>query len=186
MHLFQRVRDAERASGAAWSTVTIPEGGLRVFPGEGGAVALDERDGGRALATLLPFVENSVHRTALVSCANAGVRVNAYRPLAVCVLEDGDEILLADGEIVYFASRIPSEVRQFTEEDADVECPRCHLALRPGDAVVACEGCSVLLHEGALGQEDGELLCRSRDVKCPNCGHTKDELLWSPEGDDHA
>jgi hypothetical protein len=106
-----------------------------------------------------------------------GERVHA----GLIVLADRDEILLADGERLFFSTAEVATVEPIDAPPPGLRCPRCCRSFAAGAPVVRCPGpgCGVIHHQ------TDDLPCwtyTGRCAVCPQSTELHEEYRWTPEG----
>jgi hypothetical protein len=108
--------------------------------------------------------------------ASPAVRVNGQRPtLGVHVLGDRDELSAGAG-CWFFSTETLPRIELFAGPDA-TSCPRCKIAIEPGQPVVRCAGCRVVFHQFE------ERPCWLYGETCPLCERPTaldQGYLWTP------
>jgi hypothetical protein len=118
----------------------------------------------------------------LLASPSAPVRVNgAPLPWGIRVLQDRDEIAVADHPPLYFSVESLAQVEALPETGRRVACPRCRREVEPGSAAVRCPapGCGVWYHESE------EFPCWTYGPTCALCPQPTPldtGFRWTPEG----
>lgn len=95
--------------------------------------------------------------------AAPGLQVNGQAlALGLRVLRDRDE-LSADGASWFFSTETLPRIEPFPGPDG-AACPRCKIAIDPGQSVVRCVGCRVVYHQSE------ERPCWLYGETCALCG----------------
>jgi hypothetical protein len=124
---------------------------------------------------------NGLSACLLLAPPDARVTVNGA-PLATGVraLSDRDAIGRPGLPAIYYSSEQLPKVVSYDGE-RETHCPRCRLALKPGDLAVQCPSCRVWHHE----QSGDGRKCWTYEANCSLCEQATDldhaEYRWSPE-----
>jgi hypothetical protein len=116
------------------------------------------------------------------------VRVNGEPvPGGLRVLEHQDEILLADGQRLFFSAESRPEVEPFHASDSRAtRCAVCRGPLLEGQAAVRCPGCSRWFHQEEAADDRPAKLCWTYSDKCRFCNHPTalaEAAQWRPAED---
>lgn len=168
-----------RRGGMGWRRVPIPEQGLALSRSEHG---IEIRAGHcpDADAHVLPFFENAVQHTALLSPGARDLFIDGRAPLGITVLDERTEIVLG-GERVYHSGRQPLQV---TRSESDASCRVCSDPTEGAESIT-CTQCGSVTHEGALA-DASERRCFSHHGRCPGCQLTLADFAWTPSEDADA
>ncbi len=130
-------------------------------------------------ALLLPARRGALGAWVLIANPQAEVRVNGFRlAMGIRALGDRDEIRVGHNPPVYFSREAPAEVQPFPGAERPVPCPRCRLAIEPGEAAVRCPSCGVWHHQ----LDDRP--CYTYAPHCAACGAPAElngDYRWVPE-----
>ena len=124
---------------------------------------------------------------ALVAPVHVRVWVNGQPMIGgLRVLTHRDELLLAEGERVYYSaeSRPTIEPYSASAEGRPVRCPVCRDHLVEGVAAVRCPGCGRWFHQIDKAPGQPGRPCWTYADKCRFCGHPttlSGEDVWRPE-----
>ncbi len=103
----------------------------------------------------------------------AGVRLNGRQPLSLSLLQDHDEITLAQ-TAVYFTTETLSVAALFPESPETLFCPRCKGPLATGELVVQCPRCRLWYHEHQARP------CWTYHTSCVCSYPTHGDFVWRP------
>ncbi len=99
-----------------------------------------------------------------VCLAGRGVTINGERLVTGArVLADRDEIVMPEGERVYFSTESKAEIQPLPHGLGEVFCARCKKTIDPGSPAVACPQC------GSWHHQTEELGCWNYIEKCSLC-----------------
>jgi len=172
------------ATGHEWAAQPLVGAQFQLTPGAARPVS---RDDGAPGATVMALLVRQASRGAPESWAlrarpGAGLRLNGA-PLrwSLAPVNDRDEILLPDGQRVFFSTERLAEVVPFPGADHPVYCARCKTEIKQGALAVCCPACATWCHQSV------EFPCwrYPGTSSCPLCDQPNDPeagYRWSPEG----
>lgn len=140
---------------------------------------------------IVAFRDGTRPSFALLAARDVLVRVNGLVVVAgMRVLQHKDELWVGAEQMFFSAESTPvAEIFQGNTSKRPSRCPICRDAMRDGQQVVRCPGCSRLFHQIEATNETPARLCWTYLSECKFCEHPTSmtgEPTWRPDEEEFS